>query len=401
MTQTRLPSRALALPLFMAALLSSIALSQCGGGNDGGLADTPPAAVAVQAVNAYPALEFADPVFFTHAPGDSQRVFVVTQAGVIYVFNNTGTAAAPQVFLDISARVTDDGGEQGLLGLAFDPGYAGNGYFYVNYNPTFDIGSDPRSTAISRFTVSADPDVADAGSEFPLLSFEQPFANHKGGWLDVGPDGKLYIATGDGGGGGDPNNNAQNLNSPLGKILRINTDGSIPADNPFAGQTDRRGEIWASGFRNPFRASFDRATGKLWAGDVGQGDWEEIDLVTRGDNYGWRKFEGKHIYNETDPDPGNAIDPVFEYDHGGERCSIIGGYVYRGSALTGFDGVYLYADFCSRELWGLTRDSGGVATSTLLGLIPGRPTSFGEDAAGEIYITSQDGNIYKLVPAAD
>jgi glucose/arabinose dehydrogenase len=236
----------------------------------------------------------------------------------------------------------------------------------------------------------------DAATEDPLLEFGQPFDNHNGGWIGFGPDGKLYVASGDGGSGGDPQGNAQDLDTLLGKFLRINADGSVPADNPFVGVAGRD-EIWAYGLRNPYRAGFDRDTGELYAGDVGQGQREEIDLIERGGNYGWRKFEGTLVHNGTDPDPGNALAPLFEYAHAGGRCSVIGGYAYRGAALSGFEGAYFYADFCTGELWALRRDGASVS-SELLGVVPGNPSSFGEDLAGELYVTSFDGNVYKLVP---
>lgn len=372
-------------------LASSLLLAQCGGSSDDEGGPVEPENVAI--VVAFPALTFDSPLFLTQAPADDTRVFVVTKAGLIQVFDRSGTAPA-KVFLDLRSRI-DDEGEQGLLGLAFDPDYADNGYFYVNYNPA----GGARRTRIARYEVSDDPDAADAGSETELLSIAQPaFSNHKGGWLGFGPDDKLYIATGDGGGTGDPSNNAQNLNSLLGKILRLNRDGSIPADNPFAGDGGQRGEIWAYGLRNPFRASFDRDSGALWAGDVGQGEWEEIDLIERGGNHGWRKFEGSHVYNAGDATPANHTPPLFEYDHSGGRCSITGGYVYRGEALASLSGSYLYADFCSGEVWALTR-SGGSVSSMRLGAVPAQVTSFGEDAAGEIYLTAFNGRIYKLVPA--
>lgn len=356
-------------------------------------ADCTPVAVAV--VPAFPALSFASPLVFAQAPGDDSRAFVATQEGVIYVFPHQTGAGAATVFLDLNAQVTDAGGELGLLGLAFDPDYLANGYFYVNYNPNFDnTGGNPRRTQISRFQVSPDPDVADAASETSLLTFEQPFDNHNGGWLGFGPDGKLYIASGDGGSGGDPGNRAQNLDTPLGKILRINADGSVPADNPYVGVAGRD-DIWAFGLRNPFRASFDRTTGTLLAGDVGQNAREEVDEIVRGGNYGWRKYEGTLVFNAGDAEPANAIFPIVEYDHSNGRCSVIGGYVYRGAALRGHGGGYFYADFCSGELWELDRGSGAVVAH---GRIPGMPSSFGEDAAGELFVTSFDGKVYKLVP---
>jgi glucose/arabinose dehydrogenase len=380
--------------------LLALGLAHCGGGDEGG-GSGPPPPTTLQVVDAYPALEFNRPLFLTSAPGDDQRLFVVSQLGVIYVFDNDAAVADADVFLDIRDRVTDAGGEQGLLGLAFDPDYPANGLFYVNYNPNFDdTGANPRRTHISRFQAAGD--VADPQSETVLLTYEQPFPNHKGGWLGFGPDGKLYIATGDGGSAGDPNNNAQNLSTLLGKFLRIDKDGTVPADNPFVGTSGARGEIWALGLRNPYRAGFDRATGELWAGDVGQNQIEEIDKIVKGGNYGWRKFEGTQVFNAADPTPANAIGPVFEYGHEGERCTVVGGYRYRGAALSAnFDGSYFFADFCSGELFRLPGGVADAAAATPIDAIPGNPTSFGEDADGELYITSFDGHIYKLVPGDD
>ena len=376
--------------LRLGMLMACLPLVQC---HDDDAGD---GATAIAIVEAFPNLSFANPLFFTQAPGDPGRAFVVTQGGVVYAFAFAETANTATTFLDIDSLVSDAGGELGLLGLAFDPDFADNGYLYVNYNPNFDTGgSNPRRTTISRFQVTDDPDSVDPATETELLEFEQPYANHNGGWLGFGPDGKLYIASGDGGSTGDPQNNAQSLDTLLGKVLRINADGSAPADNPFAGVTgDDR--IWAYGLRNPFRLSFDRATGELWAGDVGQGEREEIDVIERGGNYGWRKYEGTRVYNASDPAPAAAIFPIHEYDHGGDRCSITGGYVYRGNALAGHAGSYFYADFCTGEVWAL-RGSGAVLVNTFIGTVPGNPSSFGEDLAGELYLTSFDGHVYKLV----
>ncbi len=374
-------------------LVAALGLAQCGDSGGGGSRVD-----SIAIVSAYPQLTFPAPVFFAQAPGDPARAFVVSQLGTVYAFAHSANASSSAAFLQIQGLVTDDGGEQGLLGLAFDPAFAANGYLYVNYNPNFDnSGSNPRRTRIARFQVAGNPDVVDPATETTLLEFEQPqdLSNHKGGWLGFGPDGKLYIASGDGGGGGDPQNNAQNLNTLLGKILRINADGSVPADNPFI--ATGADEIWAYGLRNPFRASFDRVGGELWVGDVGQGQREEVDVAVSGGNYGWRKFEGTRIHNATDPDPGNAVAPLYEYDHSGGRCSIIGGYVYRGSALTARVGQYFYADFCSREVWALRRNGADVDID-FIGTVPDNPSSFGEDLAGELYITAFDGKIYKLVP---
>ena len=370
-------------------LAAALVLAQChdeGGSPGAGPIDD------IAIVNAYPALAFDRPVFFTQAPGDPARAFVVTQDGVVYAFAHDSSAAGAGAFLDIADRVTDDGGEQGLLGFAFDPDFATNGFLYVNYNPNFGGILPPRRTLISRFQVGSDPDLVDPATETPLLEYDQPFSNHKGGWIGFGPDGALYIARGDGGGAGDPQNHAQDLDSLLGKILRINSDGSVPLNNPFVGAGAP--EIWAYGLRNPFRASFDRFSGDLIAGDVGQGEREEIDVIVRGGNYGWRKFEGSRTYNAADPVPANPIFPVFEYDHGNARCSIIGGYVYRGSTLAAHAGEYFYADFCSREVWALSPN--GV--NRLVGTVPANPSSFGEDLAGELYVTSFDGHVYRLIP---
>lgn len=344
--------------------------------------------------SAFPALSFASPLFITAAPGDDRHLYVVTQAGRIYVFDNDPAVTTAEVFLDISSRVNQNGGELGLLGLAFAPDFAQTGHFFVNYNPS----QGTRRTSISRFTATS-ATRAQPESELILLQYDQPYPNHNGGWLGFGPDGKLYITAGDGGAAGDPQQNAQSLGSPLGKILRINGDGSIPADNPFVGVEGARGEIWAYGLRNPFRASFDRATGALWAADVGQNEWEEVDLIERGGNYGWPYYEASTVYDASTPQPQNPLFPVTEYRHDEGRCSIQGGYVYRGAALPAVQGAYFYADYCSSDLWMLTGDAENGYLSTLLLQVPGNPTSFGEDSAGELYITSYDGHIYRLVAA--
>lgn len=410
-----------------AVAVLAVLLAACGGGGAGtapplapgvGIAARPslaplafPTGVvsggAVSVQRAWPALSFPQPLFFAVAPGDRTRGFVVSQDGVIRVFAVDDPAAATSsVFLDIDDRVTDAGGELGLLGLAFDPDYAANGRFYVNYNPNSASdgpGLPSRRTRVSRFTVSADRSVADPASETVLLEFEQPFANHNGGWLGFGADGKLYIASGDGGSGGDPQGNGQRLDTPLGKFLRINPDGTVPADNPFVGTPGARPEIWAYGLRNPFRAGFDRATGQLWAGDVGQNAYEEIDLVVRGGNYGWNVREGLHGYPtaSTPKPPGSSfIDPVVEYDHGA-GCSVTGGTVYRGSRIAALGGAYVYTDFCSGTLWAATPVDGRPATATVIGTVPGNPSSIGEDADGELIATGlSSGALYRLVAGA-
>lgn len=373
-----------------------VLLTACNG--NGSPASTPatgpvqPLQASLMAEGAFPRLRFTNPLFITHAGDGSNRLFVVEQAGRIRVFPNDPSAASAGSFLDISGRVLS-GGEMGLLGLAFDPNYAANGFFYVNY--TLD---NPRRTRVSRFRVStADPNTADSGSETVLLEFAQPFSNHNGGMLAFGPDGKLYVSSGDGGSGNDPENNAQSLSTPLGKILRINPDGSVPAENPFTSTAGARGEIWAYGLRNPWRMSFDRLTGRLWAGDVGQNAREEIDIIVRGGNYGWRVYEGARANINPDRLPLSAfIAPIHEYDHSQGR-SITGGYVYRGPGLPAFQGAYFYADFISGRVWALVSDgnAGTVVSNTQVATIP-NPSSFGEDEAGELYVTSFDGNIYRF-----
>ncbi len=366
----------------------------CGGSGD---SSTPtPQDPDVAFVNAFPQLSFDQPLVFAIAPGDSGNVWVATRAGQVFRFANNAQTASVTLALDLRDSTEASGGEQGLLGLAFDPAYASNGRVYINRTiSAAQASGDSDATLIARFSPGTGGPLA---TETRLLEFDQPFDNHNGGWLDFGKDGLLYIASGDGGGSGDPQNNAQNLNSLLGKMLRIDSNGGIPPGNPFAGSAGRRGEIWAYGLRNPFRSSFDRSTGELWIADVGQNELEEIDIGVGGGNYGWRKYEGTQVYNEGDPAPDNAIPPLYEYDHGNDRCSITGGYVYRGSAIPALVGRYVFADFCSREVWALRRDS-SVGSITVLGTVPGNPSSFGEDAAGELYITAFDGKIYKLMPA--
>jgi len=346
---------------------------------------------------AFPNLTFNQPVGL-HSPKDgTNRLFVVEQPGTIRVFSNSASITSSSVFLDISSRVVY-GGEQGLLGLAFHPNYTSNGYFYVDY-----VANNPLRTVISRFTASpSNLNQAQTNSEFILLEINQPFSNHKGGQLAFGGDGYLYIGMGDGGSAGDPLGNGQNRAALLGKILRIDVNTpsagrnyTIPADNPFKGNTlGYKEEIYAYGFRNPWRFSFDPPTGRLWVGDVGQDRMEEIDLAEKGKNYGWNIMEGTLTYaggNQT----GLEL-PLWEYDHS-QGNAIIGGYVYHGSALPQLSGAYVYGDYGSGRIWALTLNStGGAAANTLLTDSPLAISSFGVDANGEIYICAFDGKIYKF-----
>jgi glucose/arabinose dehydrogenase len=304
------------------------------------------------------------------------------------------------MFLDITDRVNRGGDEEGLLGLAFDPAYQQNGYFYVYYS-----AANPRRSVVSRFKLDQqNADMADPQSEVIIMEVAQPYANHNGGQLVFGPDGYLYIGLGDGGSAGDPHGNGQNLGTLLGKILRIDVSGlsapgdyTIPVDNPFVGTEGARAEIWAFGLRNPWRFSFDSQTGLLWAGDVGQGSREEIDIIVKGANYGWNIMEGLDCYlPSTGCNQSGLTLPVFEYDHS-QGCSITGGYVYRGDRIPSLQGSYVYGDYCSGKIWALTYDGGAVTENILLVDTGLSITSFGEDPAGNLYILDRQGGIYTLV----
>lgn len=353
--------------------------------------------------NAFPNLIFTNPLDLQNAGDGSNRIFVVEQAGIIYVFENNRDVTVKKKFLDISDSVSS-GGEMGLLGLAFHPDYKNNGYFFVNYTKA----SPYRRTLIVRFKVSStNPDSADRSSSKILMEIPQPYSNHNGGQVSFGPDGFLYIALGDGGSGGDPQNNAQNKSSLLGKLLRIDvnqTQGqlnyAIPADNPFAGNMQGyKEEIYAFGLRNPWRFSFDFHTGKLWCADVGQNAWEEIDLITKGGNYGWRCYEGTHNYDLSGCNDPNYIPPIYEYSHQ-EGSSITGGFVYRGYQIPEIYGKYIYADYVSRKTWALSYDSLNPVENLLLATAQGGISSFGIDENNELYICSFNGRIYRINSAS-
>ncbi len=336
------------------------------------------------------------PVQVTNAGDGSGNLYIVELGGRLRFVRNGSLQTTP--FLDISGRVLS-GGEQGLLGLAFPPGYETKRHFYVNYTRIPD-----GSTVIARFRLSVDPDAADPASEEIILVIPQPFANHNGGQIAFGPDGFLYIGTGDGGAGGDPQNNAQNPASLLGKMLRIDVESglspyAIPPSNPFAQTQGFRGEIWALGFRNPWRFSFDRQAGDIYIGDVGQGSFEEVDFQpagsTGGENYGWRIMEGAHCFGDPACSQAGLVLPVAEYDHG-QGCSITGGFVYRGTAYPRMQGVYLYADFCSGRFWGLKRD-GETWRNALLLTEPHSVSSFGEDEEGNLFAADLGGAIFEIV----
>ncbi|MCU1347221.1 MAG: hypothetical protein JWO56_251 [Acidobacteria bacterium] len=336
-----------------------------------------------------------DTTSIVHA-GDS-RLVLTQQRGQILIWD--GTRILPALFLDLSSKVSCCG-ERGLLSVAFHPRYRENGLFFVNYTDTSG------TTVVARYSVSAaDRNVADPNSGTILLTIAQPFDNHNGGELQFGPDRYLYIGMGDGGSAGDPQNNGQNLNSLLGKLLRIDVDSgspyAIPPSNPFATSSSARHEIWAYGLRNPWRFSFDRENGDLWIADVGQNAWEEVDLQRStsigGENYGWRKMEATHCFNPSS----NCRDatmtlPVTEYFHSQSRCSITGGYRYRGARYPAMRGKYFFADFCTGEIWGMTEGTAGSWTSAVLLDTALQPTTFGEDENGELYI-AEGSAFYALV----
>ena len=329
------------------------------------------------------------PVGFTNAGDGSGWLFVLEQEGLIRIVQDQELLAEP--FLDIRDRVGSNANEQGLLGLVFHPQYTQNGYLYVNYT------DQNGGTVIARFSISADPGLADPESEVRLLQIPQPYGNHNGGALAFGPDGYLYIGTGDGGSGGDPQGNGQSLDTLLGKILRIDVDNGDPYTNPVG---NLKGEIWAYGLRNPWRFSFDRLTGDLYMGDVGQGDWEEIDYWPAGNpggaNFGWNFREGAHPFAGSPPVGLDLIDPVVEYDHS-LGISVTGGVVYRGAALPGYNGIYLYGDYGSGRVWGLFPDLDGGWKNQILFESGANITSFGEDEDGEVYLVDHKGFVFKLV----
>jgi hypothetical protein len=345
----------------------------------------------------FPLLSFNLPVGLVPTNDTTDRLCVVEQAGVIRIVRRDSTAASSKTFLDIHTNVAS-GGELGLLGLAFHPHYATNGYFYVDYTR-----NNPLRSVISRFHASAaNPDSADPASELILIQQPQPFTNHNGGQLAFGPDGYLYVAFGDGGSGGDPLQNGQSTSTLLGKILRINVDSvsgnqkyAIPPDNPFAGDTTKKQEIFSYGMRNPWRFSFDRQT--LWCGDVGQDAWEEIDTIVSGGNYGWNIMEGFHCYNpSTGCNQAGLKLPILEYGHDSGRCSITGGFVCRTAELAALTGKYIYGDYCSGEIWAMTPVPSSPPTNQFLLDAGFSISSFGEDLLGNIYVCNHGGKIYRL-----
>ena len=371
----------------MIMLLSLVLAVGCGGGREKD--SDSPAVPALALTRFVSGLE--QPLHLTAA---GERLFVLEQPGRVRIIRDG--KLQPEPFLDLTGQVRSTGMEQGLLGLAFAPDYPSSGIFYVHYT-----GAQGQ-TVVARYRVSAqNPDRADTASAEVLLTLPQPFANHNGGAILFGPDGYLYIALGDGGSAGDPQNNAQNLDSLLGKLLRIDVSGPgayrIPPDNPFVSNPAARDEIWAYGLRNPWRVSFDRATGDLYIADVGQDAIEEINFQPAGSpggqNYGWRVYEGSRVYKGDGLR--DAVFPVVEYRHGNGNCAVTGGYVYRGQAIPELVGTYIYGDYCSGRIWG-ARQVNDTWTVTDLLQTDFRISAFGEDEKGELYVVDHGGAIYRI-----
>ena len=351
---------------------------------------------AVRLVDALPATRFDRPVWLTHAGDDSGRLFVVEQGGRVWVVPVNDDGSRASLFLDLQDHVRRENNEEGLLALAFHPHYETNGLLFVYYS-----ASNPLRNVLARYRVAAaDSNRADPNSATVLLDIGKPYGNHNGATLVFGPDGFLYVSIGDGGAAGDPHGNGQNLSTLLGKILRLDVDATpytIPPDNPFVGLPGARPEVWAYGLRNVWRMSFDRDSGTLWAGDVGQNRWEEVDLITRGGNYGWNLREGRHPYRVAGLGA-ELIDPVWEYSHD-EGASVTGGYVYRGTRWPDLAGWYVFADFVSGTIWGL-RQAGTEFEHRVLLRQPRNIASFGEGADGELYVVAFDGHVYRIESSA-
>ena len=404
--------RARPIPWLLPAL---VVFAGCSGSDGAGPGSPPPPpplpSIAVEA--AFPNLSFAAPVLLQQAPGDAGRWFVVEQAGVVRVFENDEAVASSSVFLDIESRVNDGFSEAGLLGLAFHPGFPATPHVYLSYTATGPDGASPLISRISRFSSIDGGMSLDAGSETTLLSVLQNAGNHNGGHLAFGPDGFLYGGFGDGGGAGDPGENAQDPTNLLGSIIRIDVDGGTPyaisPDNPFAANlpcptgvsaaASGCPEIFAWGLRNPWRFSFDRTSGALWAGDVGQDTWEEVDRIEAGGNYGWDEREGAHCYEPPSGCATDTLDPIAEYALTGAQ-SVTGGFVYRGTGIPALQGHYVFADFIAGIVFSVPGDSQPTVTPDELLDTGMRVSTFAEDLDGELYLVDYaDGTLQRIVAA--
>ncbi|NKI31897.1 PQQ-dependent sugar dehydrogenase [Croceivirga thetidis] len=360
------------------------------GVDDGILNET----VTVSVVNAFENLAFTQPLDLQSPNDGTDRIFVAEKTGRIRVFENDPNVTSADTYLDLSGNLSTTS-EQGLIGFAFHPDYASNGYVYVCYNPSTGVSN------ISRFTVSqSNANAVDPGSEVLIIQISQPDTNHNGGQLAFGPDGYLYISSGDGGGAGDTDNNSQTRSNLLGNILRIDVDNTenglnyaIPLSNPFVGENGVRGEIYAYGLRNPWRMSFDSESGSLWAADVGQGAREEIDVIVSGGNYGWKLFEGTSCFSGDCNDSG-LTPPIYEYGHDNGDRSVTGGTVYRGDEISSLKGKYIYGDYVSGRIWALETDgsTNQLVTGSRLSV-----SAFGVDSNKELYVCDLVGGIYKFV----
>jgi len=387
------------------ALVLAVANLSCGGGSSDPTPPPPPPPGPVNAALTQFASGFVDPLGFVQMNDSTNRFLVLEQRGTIRIIQNGSVVATP--FLDIQARVTfNAGGETGLLGIALHPQFAQNRKFYLNYTTNRLTGG--LQSVIAEYQVSTtDPNRADPATERILLQVNQPFSNHKGGQLAFGPDGFLYIAFGDGGDQGDPLQNGQNPQTLLGKILRIDVNTTspgkqygIPPTNPFASGASGQPEVWAFGLRNPWRFSFDTADGRLFAGDVGQDNFEEIDIIQRAGNYGWNIMEGLHCFSPpTACNQSGLLLPIFEYNHNDGSSAVIGGFVYRGAAIPTLQGAYVFGDLTSNNIWFLRETSPGAWSRTTLLSITRNISSFGQDQAGELYVLDYNaGVVLKLTP---
>ncbi|MCH9004713.1 MAG: PQQ-dependent sugar dehydrogenase [Proteobacteria bacterium] len=391
-------------------LASIVAISSCDGSSyESGSQPPPPVSPATDVQRVFSQLTFNRPVALMQAPSDISRWFAVEQSGVVRVFNNDPTVLSSSVFIDIRGRVDAGPSEAGLLGMAFHPDFATNGHVYLSYTRT----GSPLVSVISRFLVDPATGNLDETSEFEILTVPQDFSNHNGGNIAFGQDRYLYIGFGDGGGAGDPNERAQDTSHILGTIVRLDVDVApptryaIPATNPFSPNTncvDGVGvmpcpEIYAWGFRNPWRFSFDSQTGELWVGDVGQADWEEIDRVELGMNYGWDEREGAHCFEPPSGCSTDNVDPITEYGHVGGNISVTGGFVYHGAAIPNLRGFYVFGDFGSGRIWGVPATSVQGTAPEELDDTTLSISSFAEGADGELYALNYAGEIYQIVDA--